>query len=288
MEQQQVYAQPQFVVMPVPQRNGLGVFGFFVALVGLVIPTGIVALLGLILSLAAIGRSPRGFAAAGVILGLLGTVFWLVAMFVAAIVAVAAAAGFGLMAVAGFALTQPEVVEVTTDMVNMVIAVEEYREEHDDALPGELALLPLRPAVRTDPWGTAYRFVVSEDEDLGFDLVSGGPDASFDTEDDIALSRLGATWKGALATFERDMEDLGERLEHLERLEGRGFGSCSASTCAAAPDRPQPLGYASQYEALARESLRREAAPDPPQAPPSAPPAPLPPPPAPAPSAGDE
>jgi hypothetical protein len=35
MSQQQPYMQPQVMVMPVPQTNGLGVFGFFVALIGL-------------------------------------------------------------------------------------------------------------------------------------------------------------------------------------------------------------------------------------------------------------
>ena len=49
------YGTPQFVMMPVAQRNGLGVFGFFVSLIGILIPTGVISLLGLVLSLAAIG-----------------------------------------------------------------------------------------------------------------------------------------------------------------------------------------------------------------------------------------
>ena len=49
-------------------------FRFFISrtlwtLIGLAVPTGIVSFLGLMLSLVAIGRAPRGCAALGVILG---------------------------------------------------------------------------------------------------------------------------------------------------------------------------------------------------------------------------
>ena len=49
-----VPVQPQVMVMPTPRYNGLGMFAFFVALIGLFIPTGIVAILGLDLSLPAV------------------------------------------------------------------------------------------------------------------------------------------------------------------------------------------------------------------------------------------
>ena len=51
--------------------------GFFIALFGLFIPTGIVAFLGLLVSLVALGRPPRALASLGVFIGLLGSVFWL-------------------------------------------------------------------------------------------------------------------------------------------------------------------------------------------------------------------
>ena len=41
--QMQVPNQPQFVVVPVRETNGLGVAGFFIALIGLFIPTGYLA-----------------------------------------------------------------------------------------------------------------------------------------------------------------------------------------------------------------------------------------------------
>ncbi len=75
---QQPIQSPQFLMVPVREGNGLGVAGFFIALIGLAIPTGIVALLGLLVSLVALGKAPRGFAGMGVVVGLIGTVVWVV------------------------------------------------------------------------------------------------------------------------------------------------------------------------------------------------------------------
>ena len=83
---------PPYVMVPVRERNGLGVVGFLIALVGLVIPTGIVALLGLLISLVALGRAPRLFAGMGVITGLFGTVIWLALMILAVFGVLAAGA----------------------------------------------------------------------------------------------------------------------------------------------------------------------------------------------------
>ncbi len=60
-EQAVAAAYPQhqpYIMVPVRERNGLGVVGFLIALVGLAIPTGIVALLGLLISLVAQRHHP--------------------------------------------------------------------------------------------------------------------------------------------------------------------------------------------------------------------------------------
>jgi hypothetical protein len=216
MEQPQPLVQPQFVMMPVSPRNALGAFGFVVALIGLVVPTGVVALLGLVLSLAAIGRSPRGFAACGVILGLLGTAFWFVVMLVALVVGLVAALGTAVAVAGVFVLLQPEVIEVTSDMANVAIAVEEY-EQDNEAKPDGLDDLKLTLANRIDPWGAEYRYVITDDE-MGFDVVSAGPDGDFRTDDDIRLTRLDRLWEAAFEDFDEKMEDFGRKME---RLEGR-------------------------------------------------------------------
>jgi hypothetical protein len=260
----QPIAQPQFVMMPVSQRNGLGTFGFFVALIGAFIPTGIVALLGLVLSLAAIGRSPRGMASMGVIIGLLGTVFWLAVMGAALVVGVVAAIGFGLVAAAGFAVMNPEVLEVSSDMVNVVVAVEEYKRDHNER-PDELASLALGVSITTDPWGGTYRLASADpsaNDGLDFDIVSGGPDGKFETEDDIRLSRLDALWHSAFKNFESQMEEFGERMEQLDGI----AVSCQGSrdTCVTSTEDPASTyeAYEAEAEALVErlEQLSREAA----------------------------
>src|ERR1043165_9168202 len=58
----------------VPQRrtNGLGIAGFVVSLVG-IFTLGLLCPIGLLLSFIALFRAPRGFAIAGLIIGLLGS-----------------------------------------------------------------------------------------------------------------------------------------------------------------------------------------------------------------------
>lgn len=227
----QAVAPHPVYVMPMPERNGLGLFGFVVAVVGLVVPSGIVSILGLILSLAAIGRAPRGFATAGVIVGLLGTVFWAVVM-VGLLALGVAALGVAMVATAGaFVLAQPEVVEVTGDMVNLVAATQAYEEEHG-ALPADIGDLRLTVPSTLDPWGHAYRFAAAPDDrdyELTFSIVSAGPDGTFGTEDDLALERLRTVWKRSLDDFEGRMVEFGHRFDNLEAAGWEGAPTCPES-----------------------------------------------------------
>ena len=247
----QVMPQPAmpYVMVPMRERNGLGVFGFFVALFGLFIPTGIVSLLGLMLCLIAVGRSPRGFAAFGIVLGFLGAAFWItltvVALVAAAVGLVVAAAG----AAVAFAITQPEVLEVTSDMVNVAVAVEEYHEENQQP-PSHIASLGLGVSTMTDPWGGEYRLVFADDE---MDIISAGQDRNFDTDDDIQLTKLDRYWEHAFATFEDKMEDFGERFEKLNH---RHAGVWQGDECGL-DFRWDRAGW---YESLARSAVLEDDA----------------------------
>ena len=251
----QPYAQPQFVMMPVQQRNALGVFAFFIALVGLFVPTGAISLLGLVLALAAIGRSPRGFATFGVILGLLGTLFWAGFMLVAIVIALVGALAATVFMAGAFMLTQPEVIEVTSDMVNVAIAVQEYEQEND-SMPIELGALTLSASVAMDPWGATYR-LETLDEEPGFDLVSGGPDGMFDTDDDVRLSGLDRMWETAFASFDARMNELGERLERMDHFAYEY--DCSNWSATACPSKTERLAEARVLEAPAIESYEEKA-----------------------------
>ena len=56
-----------------PPSNSLGISGFVVSLAGVVVTFGFLCPIGLILSLIALRKEPRGFAVAGTIIGLLGS-----------------------------------------------------------------------------------------------------------------------------------------------------------------------------------------------------------------------
>ena len=211
----QTMAYPQYVMVPVRESNGLGVAGFFIAFIGLFIPTGIVALLGLLISLVALGRPPRGFAAMGVLVGLFGSAIWIAITGVAVLGALVV----GFAGIAAFVLTQPETVEVTSDMTNVALSAMDYQKS-TGALPEDLAVLSLKPTTLSDPWGNAYVYRIVED-DPGFDVVSAGDDGIMGTADDLAFSRLGKIWEGALQRFGESVDQLGKRLERLDSHKGR-------------------------------------------------------------------
>ena len=270
---------PQYVMVPVRQSNGLGVFGFFVAVIGLFIPTGIIALLGLLICLVALGRSPRGFAMMGLIIGLFGTILWLLIDLAVLVVGLLAVVGMGLAASAAFMLTQPEVMEITSDMINSAIAIEHHYETRDE-LPTTLDELGLASAAIVDPWGTRYRYELNDpndhdnDDAFRYELTSAGPDTIFGSDDDIMLSKLDRMWENAFDTFEEKMEDFNEKMQVLQH-NGRSRYGCGSDGHAritvgdagvevivmpATPDSPEPPratseSYADVYERRAAEEL---------------------------------
>jgi len=233
-------------MVPVRESNGLGVAGFFIALIGLFIPTGIVALLGLLISLAALGRPPRGFAAMGVVIGLFGTVLWLA---ITGLIVVGGLAGgaIAILAVAAmFVMTQPEIIEVTSDMFNVTIAAVEYEEQHGQ-FPDEISAMGLGVTTLTDPWGNPYRYRLAN-HDPGFDVMSNGADGVAGTDDDMALSGIDRIWEDAFEGFGEKMEEFGQRMERLDNRNIRIQTASSKQSC----DKPCPAPTpAERYEAAA-------------------------------------
>ncbi len=214
--------EPQYVMIPIREKNGLGVAGFLIALLGLFIPTGIIALLGLLISLVALGRAPRGLAALGVITGLFGTVLWLVVMIAAGVGAIAVGGVVLAAFAAGFVLLNTEMIEVTADMANVSLVLVD-RQERDGKLPEGLEPLGLSLSTLTDPWGQPYRFQLVDDE-WGFDLTSGGRDGQLGTDDDIALSHIDDAWGDAMDGLKGKMEDLSQRFERFQNRTNRHGG----------------------------------------------------------------
>lgn len=198
---------PTVPMSSTPATNGLGIVGFVLAMVGLLGTGGLLCPVGLIISLIAVGRQPRGFAVAGIVVGLIGSCGGIIVLlaFGASILALAGLVGMAVV------LSEPEKVEVTTDMANMAFAIKAY-EDREGYLPASLDVLELRPTLLTDPWGNAYRYLLTGDDGPGFELVSAGADGSFGGLDDVKLSELGRAWETGGLQVETTREGGGTRV----------------------------------------------------------------------------
>jgi hypothetical protein len=231
----QTMAYPQYVMLPVRESNGLGIAGFFIALIGVFIPTGIVAILGLLISLVALGRAPRGFATMGVLVGLFGAVVWIAITGFAVLAALVVGIAVIFAGAAAFMVMQPETIKVTSDMANVAIATMEYQ-DRNGTFPADLSVLGLKQSMLTDPWGSPYRFQIITD-DPGFDVVSAGEDGTMGTADDVALSTLDKTWETAVENFVDGIDQFGERLSRLDDRRTRYERSYRPSGAAAEESR---------------------------------------------------
>ena len=223
----QPYPHPQsppMYVMPMPQHNGLGIAGFLLAFVGLIIPTGIVSLLGLILSVAALGRPPRFFAVLGVLLGLLGVVIW-GAVFLAIGAALAfVAVVLAVLAMMALLVVETELATVTADLVNIQAAVIERMEGRSGAETPSLHELGLRESTILDPWGRPYRIIPEGGRRL--EIVSDGPDGLPDTADDLRTSTLDRQWERAVESLPSTIKTMMQRTDRIERQ-----STCSGNVC---------------------------------------------------------
>lgn len=143
---------------PTPRGNGMGVAGFVISLVGLVLTCCVLCPLGLIFSLVGLGKQPRGLAIAGAVIGGLGTLLLVLGLV------------FGI----GYGKTMIGVVEAAAK-------IESYKQEHheypDDA-EAERLLGDLK-----DGWDRPFRYSRSGTQ---YHLSSAGPDGVFGSADDIA------------------------------------------------------------------------------------------------------
>lgn len=173
-----------------PRRNGtngLGIAGFIISLVGLCGSGGLLCPIGLILSLIALGKQPRGFAVAGVIIGALGSCGIILAIVVVpvALAVVLATAGLTAAAVGLAAIAGPQA-ESQVEMFVISTNVEEKIQQAGGALPASLeaAGLGLSESQTTDPWGHGYVYEVTQNGGA-YRLFSMGPDGVAATPDDV-------------------------------------------------------------------------------------------------------
>jgi hypothetical protein len=163
---------------PVDDIDGLGIAGFVVSVVGIVATCGLLCPVGLVLSLVALIKPPRGFAIAGTVLGALGS-FWLALWGLAMVAAV--------LGISSAATTLRDWAETGTALNRARQSIEQYGGEHGelpDGIEGNKLIVDIR-----DGWNNDIRY---EPDDHGYTIRSGGPDGEFDTGDDVTINRQGS------------------------------------------------------------------------------------------------
>ena len=157
--------------VPPPQQNNAGLIGFIVSIVGLFL-CGIPSIIGVIISIVGLTKKPKGFAIAGLLIGLLGLIE-LVG------VGIAGYRGYQLAQNAGDILKEFGV-KIELQQEAMTIGNEWERtsriltqSEGDELLKG-----------KRDALGNQ---IIYETDGVSFSLRSAGPDGTLDTEDDILV-----------------------------------------------------------------------------------------------------
>jgi xanthosine utilization system XapX-like protein len=166
-----------------PPSNGLGVAGFVVSLSGLVVCLGLISPIGLLLSLIALTKAPRGFAIAGSVLGLLGTL-----MGALTVLMVTGVIGAGLFSSAFFGYSQTS---FTID--NASYEIDAHFNNNNATLPDEAtgnSLINTYP----DEWGNALKYELVQNSTTDYTITSSGADAQFGTGDDITNFYTAYNW----------------------------------------------------------------------------------------------
>jgi hypothetical protein len=167
-----VYHSPRCTARPGRSAtNGLGIAGFVISIAS-VLTCGLTSPIGLLLSLVALRRQPRGFATAGTILGGLGTAM-IVGMSVLTLTA-----GHSIKTEIENSYHANQTLQAS---LRAQQAIETYRAEHGalpEGIPGNKLVV-----VIADAWGEALRYDV--DEGKRYLIRSAGPDQQFDTADDL-------------------------------------------------------------------------------------------------------
>lgn len=179
MEQEHFEHQRHPVSM---ETNPLGLTGFIISLLGLLLTCGLFSPVGLVISFVAMFRQPRGFAIAGLVLGLVGSLGMLVTLTFVGVMAVVGIAA-AVMSIVGVG----HVFETGVDAYQMREAIVAY-EQDNNALPASIADLPdLSERFTQDFWGNPY-VVEIDAQRRSLTVTSHGKDGLPGTADDLTIS----------------------------------------------------------------------------------------------------
>jgi hypothetical protein len=166
-------AQPHVtnvVVHPQPSNN-LGLAGFITSLLG-ILSCGVLAPIGLLLSLIGLTKQPRGFAIAGSIIGLIGSIF--LALMGVGIV-------MGMLGLGAAAKVMKDYADAHQTARQVYLQLDQQRKQGGAAIDTTAANAVA--SKHTDPWGTPLRAEVTANGAIT--VITAGRDKKFDTADDF-------------------------------------------------------------------------------------------------------
>jgi len=165
--------------------NGLGIAGFVIGIVGFCVLGGLLAPLGLLLSIIGLFKQPRGWAVAGTVVNL-GTLCCCVPLTLPIIlvaVGVVSLSAMTLWITDTFAGSLGARGVTGLHIGAIFVALSMYFAEHQK-VPDSLDAMGLDPRMLTDGWGRPFQYQVTDDPE-GFRLWTVGRDGVEGTGDDL-------------------------------------------------------------------------------------------------------
>ena len=145
-----------------PDENGLGLASFIVSIIGLV-SAGILSPVGAVMGLIAIRREPRGFAIAGLVIGLVGSIW--ICLVSALFLAFFGVMGVGLASIV-MSLVYTQIEQGLNTLTNASGVIAQWQLTHDGQLPTtEQGTLALQSAGFTG----SYKWL--DEDDFSIELV---------------------------------------------------------------------------------------------------------------------
>ncbi|MEQ1903605.1 MAG: hypothetical protein ABL888_05440 [Pirellulaceae bacterium] len=183
---QPIYIGFEAPARPKRKRNWTGFFGFLFSFFSL-FTAGVLSPLALLVCLFGLRKKPRGFAAAGTVVSLLGTA--LIGTIITGAVMSEARHRRHAEQVAIARENQEKSAATMKIMEDPAKEMKDWVADHEGYFPDDITgnMLTIK---FEDNWGKALRF--ESDDNLGF-IRSAGPDGSFDTKDDLTVKLEGKT-----------------------------------------------------------------------------------------------
>ncbi|MEM6504430.1 MAG: DUF4190 domain-containing protein [Planctomycetota bacterium] len=155
-----------------PPTNALGIAGFVVSLSGMIVCLGLISPIGLVLSLIALAKSPRGYAVAGSIIGLLGS-----ALGTLTVLVLTNNINLNLFGSPFYSHTYNQIEAASYDIDNHFLS-------NQDTLPDE-ATGDAIIAGYYDEWNNSLKYTPATNSAADYTITSLGPDGVLNTTDDI-------------------------------------------------------------------------------------------------------